>query len=99
MVEMDSDFKFLEEYFNDKREVSEDGIFLSSHYLPNDKHLQFYRDMSEVVSIEDAWEALKIRRQKILEGGEEDMKLYDNSWIQEEDTDSWKVIIEREGNV
>lgn len=83
MVEMDSDFKFLEKY---KREDC----------LPSDKHLQFYRDMSELVSTEDAWEALKASRQRILEEGEKSMN---DSWIKEEDTDSWRVIIEREGNV
>ena len=55
--------------------------------------------MSELVSTEDAWEALKASRQRILEEGEKDMKLYNNNWIQEEDTDSWRIIIEREGNV
>ena len=94
MVERDSDFnKVLEKYINDKREILEEG------YLPSDKHLQFYRDMSELVSTEDAWEALKASRQRILEEGEKDMKLYNNNWIQEEDTDSWRIIIEREGNV
>ena len=82
------DFKFLEEYINHKREILD--------YLPSDKHLQFYRDMSELVSTEDAWEALKASRQRILEEGEKSMN---DSWIQEEDTYSWKVIIEREGNV
>ena len=52
--------------------------------------------MSELVSIEDAWEALKASRQRILEEGEKSMN---DSWIKEEDTDSWRVIIEREGNV
>ena len=83
MVEMDSDFKFLEE-------------ILKEGYLPSDKHLQFYRDMSELVSTEDAWEALKASRQRILEEGEKSMN---DSWIKEEDIDSWRVIIEREGNV
>ena len=93
MVEMDSDFKFLEEYINHNRKMLEEGIF---DYLSSDKHLQFYRDMSELVSIEDAWEALKASRQRILEEGEKNMN---DSWIKEEDTDSWRVIIEREGNV
>ena len=97
MVKMDSDFnEVLEKYINHKREILEEGIFLSSNYLPSDKHLQFYRDMSELVSIEDAWEALKASRQRILEEGEKSMN---DSWIKEEDTDSWRVIIEREGNV
>ena len=52
--------------------------------------------MSELVSIEDAWEVLKASRQRILEEGEKSMN---DNWIQEEDTDSWRVIIEREGNV
>lgn len=100
MVKMDLDFnEVLENYINHKREILEEGIFLSSDYLPSDKHLQFYRDMSELVSTEDAWEALKASRQRILEEGEKDMKLYNNNWIQEEDTDSWRIIIEREGNV
>lgn len=93
MVEMDSDFKFLEEYINHNREMLKEGIF---DYLPSDKHLQFYRNMSELVSAEDAWEALKASRQRILEEGEKSMN---DSWIKEEDTDSWRVIIEREGNV
>lgn len=97
MVKMDSDFnEVLEKYINHKREILEEGIFLSSNYLPSDKHLQFYRDMSELVSTEDAWEALKASRQRILEEGEKSMN---DSWIKEEDTDSWRVIIEREGNV
>lgn len=91
MVERDSDFnEVLEKYINHKREILEEG------YLSSDKHLQFYRDMSELVSTEDAWEALKASRQRILEEGEKNMN---DSWIQEEDTDSWRVIIEREGNV
>lgn len=90
MVEMDSDFKFLEEYINHNRKMLEEGIF---DCLPSDKHLQFYRDMSELVSAEDAFKA---SRQKILEEGEKSMN---DSWIKEEDTDSWRVIIEREGNV
>lgn len=99
MVEMDSDFnEVLENYINHKREPLEEGIFLSSnwHYLPSDKHLQFYRDMSELVNTEDAWEALKASRQRILEEGEKSMS---DTWIQEEDTDSWRVIIERESNI
>ena len=97
MVKIDSDFnEVLEKYINHKREILEEGIFLSSNYLPSDKHLQFYRDMSELVSTEDAWEALKASRQRILEEGEKNMN---DSWIKEEDTDSWRVIIEREGNV
>lgn len=52
--------------------------------------------MSELVSAEDAWEALKASRQRIFEEGEKSMN---DSWIKEEDTDSWRVIIEREGNV
>ena len=52
--------------------------------------------MSELVSTEDAWEALKASRQRILEEGEKSMN---DSWIKEEDIDSWRVIIEREGNV
>lgn len=52
--------------------------------------------MSELVSTKDAWEALKASRQRILEEGEKSMN---DSWIKEEDTDSWRVIIEREGNV
>lgn len=90
---MDSDFKFLEEYINHNRKMLEEGIF---DCLPSDKHLQFYQDMSELVSTEDAWEALKASRQRILEEGEKNMN---DSWIKEEDTDSWRVIIEREGNV
>ena len=97
MVKMDLDFnEVLENYINHKREILEEGIFLSSDYLPSDKHLQFYRDMSELVSTEDAWEALKASRQRILEEGEKSMN---DSWIKEEDIDSWRVIIEREGNV
>ena len=90
---MDSDFKFLEEYINHNRKMLEEGIF---DCLSSDKYLQFYRDMSELVSTEDAWEVLKASRQRILEEGEKSMN---DSWIQEEDTDSWRVIIEREGNV
>ena len=36
MVEMDSDFKFLEEYINHNRKMLEEGIF---DYLSSDKHL------------------------------------------------------------
>ena len=94
MVEMDSDFnKVLENYINRKREILEEGIFLSSDYLSSDKHLQFYRDMSELASVEDAWEALKASRQRILKEGEKSMS---DIWIQEEDTDSWNLILEME---
>lgn len=68
----------------------EEGIF---DCLPSDKHLQFYRDMSELVRAEDAWEALKASRQKIFEEGEKNMS---DNWIQEEDTDSWNLILEME---
>ena len=40
MVKMDLDFnEVLENYINHKREILEEGIFLSSDYLPSDKHL------------------------------------------------------------
>ena len=40
MVKMDSDFnEVLEKYINHKREILGEGIFLSSNYLPSDKHL------------------------------------------------------------
>ena len=83
MTEMDFN-EVLEKYINHKREILEDGIFLSSDYLPSDKHLQFYRNMSELVSEEDSF---KRKERKTMK---------EEQWIKEEDSDSWNLILEME---
>lgn len=82
--------KVISKYLNeDRKTLEEDSIFITSnwYHLPPDKHLQFYRDMSEV---EEAWEAFKERREKIMREEEQ--------WVKEEDSDSWDLILEKEKN-
>lgn len=85
--------KVISKYLNeDRKALEEDSIFITSnwYHLPPDKHLEYYRDISEVVSAEDAWEAFKERREKIMREEEQ--------WVKEEDSDSWDLILEKEKN-